>query len=71
VPESVDIPELALSREDFLAPFAGHTEGLRERSKQFDDLGNMVVVFAVLGAGLRIEEIVACDQLKYLLKNVS
>lgn len=45
----------------------------REVSKEFDDLCDVVVVFAVFGAGLWIEEVVAGDELEdlddYLLVN--
>lgn len=38
----------------------------REVSEEFDDLCDVVVVFAVFGAGLWIEEVVASDELKDL-----
>lgn len=38
----------------------------REVSKEFDDLCNVVVVFAVFSAGLWIEEVVAGDELEDL-----
>ena len=59
--ESVDVPEFALAVEDFLGPFAREAERFGEGAEELDDLGDVVVVFAVLGAGLRVEEVVACD----------
>lgn len=64
--QTVNISQLALSVEDLLRPFTGETEGFRERTEQLDDLGNVIVVFAVFSAGLRIEEVVASDELKDL-----
>ena len=56
----MDVAEFAFAVEDFLGPFAGHAEALWEGAEELDDLGNVVVVFAVFGAGLRVEEVVAC-----------
>jgi hypothetical protein len=61
VPEAVDVAELAFAVEDFLRPFAGDAEGFGEGAEEFDDLGDVVVVFAIFGAGLRVKEVVACD----------
>lgn len=66
VPQSVNVPELALAVEYFLAPFAAEAERAREGAKQFDDLRNVVIVLAIFRARLRIEEVVACNQLKDL-----
>jgi hypothetical protein len=54
----VYISQLAFAVEDFLAPFSGEAEGFRERAQELDNLRDVVVVFAVFGAGLRVEEIV-------------
>lgn len=67
MPEAVDVPELALAVEDFLRPFARDAEGFGEGAEEFDDLRDVVVVFAVFGAGLRVEEVVACYQFEYLV----
>jgi hypothetical protein len=64
--EPMDISELAFAVEDFLRPFAGEAERFGERAKQFDDLRDVVVVFAVLSAGLGIEKVVAGDEFKDL-----
>ena len=61
VSETVDIAELAFAVEDFLRPFAGDAEGFGEGAEEFDDLCNVIVFFAVFGARLRVEEVVACD----------
>lgn len=66
VSQSVNVPELALPVEYFLAPFAAEAERAREGAKQFDDLRNVVVVLAIFCARLWIEEVVARDQLKDL-----
>ncbi len=62
----MNVTQLALAVEDFLRPFAGETEGLGEGAEKLDDLSDVVVVFAVFCAGLRVEQVVACDQLECL-----
>jgi hypothetical protein len=37
-----------------------------EGAEQLDDLRDVVVVFAVFGAGLGVEEVVACDEFEGL-----
>jgi hypothetical protein len=59
VAQAVDVTQLTFAVEDFLGPFAGHAKGFGEGAKELDDLGNVVIVFAVLGAGLGVEEVVA------------
>lgn len=66
VAQAVDVAELAFAVEDFLRPFAADAQGFREGAEQLDDLRDVVVVFAVLCAGLRIEEVVACDKFEGL-----
>ena len=58
--QTVDVAQLALAGEDFLGPFASEAEGAGEGAEELDDLGNMVVVFAVFGSGLGVEKVVAC-----------
>jgi hypothetical protein len=60
VPQAVNVTQLALSIKDLLAPFPGEAERFGEGAEQFDDLRNVVVVFAVFCAGLRVKEVVAC-----------
>ena len=67
MPKAMDIAEFTLPVEDLLRPFAGHTKRLRKSAEEFDDLGDMVIVFAVFGSGLRIEKIVTSDQFKDLI----
>ena len=55
----MDVAQLALAVEDFLRPFSLLAEGAWEGAEKLDDLGNVIVVFAVFGAGLRVEEVVA------------
>ena len=62
----MDIPEFAFSVEDFLGPFPVQVEGAGEFAQEFNDLGDVVVVFAVFGAGLGVEEVVACDEFEDL-----
>jgi len=57
----MDIAELAFTVEYFLRPFSRETEGFGERTHKLDYLSNVVVVFAVFGAGLGVEEVVAGD----------
>lgn len=61
VAQAVDVTQLALAVEDLLRPLAGHAERPREWAEQLDDLRDMVVVFAILCAGLRVEKVVACN----------
>ena len=59
MPQAVDVAQFALAVEDFLTPFARQAQGFGEWTEQFDDLGDVVVVFAVFCAGLGVEEVVA------------
>ena len=59
--QAVDIAQFAFAVEDLLRPFARDTQALREGTEELDDLRDVVVVFAVFGAGLGVEEVVACD----------
>ena len=61
VPQATDVTEFTLTVEDFLRPFSGKAEGAGKRAKQLDDLGDVVVVFAVFGARLWVEEVVTRD----------
>lgn len=62
----MNIAELPLSVKDFLRPFAGLCERTREGTQQLDDLSDVVIVFAVFGAGLGVEEVVACYEFEDL-----
>ncbi len=64
--QAVDISQFALSVEDLLRPLPRQAEGFRVWTHQLYYLRNMVVILPVLGAGLRIEQIVACYQLEDL-----
>ena len=66
MPQAVDIAQLAFAVENFLRPFAGDAEGFGEGAEELDDLRDMVVVFAVFGARLWVEEVVACDEFEDL-----
>jgi hypothetical protein len=57
----VYVAEFSFAVEDFLTPFSGETEGFREWTEEFDDLGDVVVVLTVLRTRLWIEEVVSCD----------
>ena len=59
MPQSVDVPQFALAIEDLLRPFPREAEGAGEGTQELDDLCDVVIVFAVFGAGLRVEEVVA------------
>ncbi len=58
VTQAVDVAELAFATEDLLGPFPGEAERARKRAAQLDNLRNVVVIFAVFGAGLGVEEVV-------------
>ena len=62
----MDISQFALAGKDLLRPFTGYSHGLGERTEQFDDLRNVVIIFAVLRPRLRIEQVIARDQFKDL-----
>ena len=66
VSQPVDVAQFAFAAEDFLRPFTREAERARKGAEEFDDLRNVVVVFAVFGAGLGIEEVVARDEFKDL-----
>ena len=51
-----------------MRPFAGHAERFGESAEEFYDLGDVVVVFAVFGAGLGVEEVVAGYELEDLFQ---
>ena len=55
VAEAVDVAELAFAGEYFLGPFSRHAEGAGEVAEELDDLRDVIVIFAVFGAGLRVE----------------
>lgn len=67
----MNVAKFALSRKDLLGPLAGLGEGAREGAEEFNDLGDVVVIFSVFGAGLRVEEVVACDEFENLEKKLS
>ena len=69
--KSMYVSEFALTGEDLLRPFSGQTQRSREGSEKLYDLCDVVVVFAVFGAGLRIEKVVAGNQFKDLSSTVS
>ena len=71
VAQAVDVAELAFAVEDFLRPFAADAQRFGERAQQLDDLCYVIVVFAVLCARLRVEEVVACDKFEGLEDVVS
>lgn len=58
--QAVDVAELTFATEDLLGPFPGEAERAGKRAEQLDYLRDMVVVFAVFGAGLGVEEVVSC-----------
>lgn len=62
----VYVSKFALSIEDLLGPLPRQTEGFWECSQKFDDLGNVIIILAILGAGLRVKQIVTGDQFKNL-----
>ena len=71
VAQAVDVAELAFAVEDFLRPFAADAQRFGESAQQLDDLCYVIVVFAVLCARLRVEEVVACDKFEGLEDVVS
>ncbi len=66
VAQAVDVAQLALAVEDLLRPLARQAQRFGEGAEQLDDLRDVVVVLAVLGARLRVEEVVARNEFKDL-----
>lgn len=64
--QAVDVAELTLATEDLLRPFPREAERAGKRTTQLDYLRNVIVVFAVFGAGLGVEEVVSRYELEYL-----
>ena len=71
VAQAVDVAELAFAVEDFLRPFAADAQRFGEGAQQLDDLCYVIIVFAVLCARLRVEEVVACDKFEGLGNGIS
>lgn len=67
VPQAVDIAQFTFAGEDLLGPFSGEGDGFGEGPEEFDYLGDVVVIFAVFGAGLGVEEVVAGYELEGLI----
>lgn len=57
--QSVNISKLPFTIEDLLTPFSTQAKRFGEGAEEFDDLRDVVVVFAVFGAGLGVEQVVA------------
>lgn len=53
------VTEFAFPVEDFLGPLARKAEAARERTEEFDDLRDVIIVFAVFGARLGVEEVIS------------
>lgn len=69
--KAMDVSEIAFPAEDLLRPFAREAKRSWEWAQELDDLGNVIVVFAILGARLRVEEIIARDQFEDLYMQTS
>ena len=54
------VTEFTFAVEYFLGPLARKTEAAWERTEEFNDLRDMIIVFAVFGARLGVEEVVSC-----------
>ncbi len=64
--ESMNVAELTFTIKDLLGPFTTKAEGLWEWPEKFNNLSDVVVVFAIFGARLRIEQIVPSDEFENL-----
>lgn len=67
VAEAVNVAQLAAAVKDFLGPFARQACAWKGTEK-LNDLGHMVVVFAVFGARLGVKEVVAGNEFKDLYR---
>ena len=59
--KAVNIAKITLPAEDLLGPFARETQITRKWAQKFNDLSNVIIVFAVLGARLRVKEVITGD----------
>lgn len=59
--QSVNVAQFAFATEYLLRPFPRKAKGSGERAEEFNDLGDVIVVLAIFGARLRVEEVIACD----------
>lgn len=66
--QSMNVAEVTFAIEDLLRPLARKAEGAWERPQEFDDLRDVIVVLAVFGARLGIEEVVSRYQLENLFR---
>lgn len=61
----MNVAQLTAAIKDFLRPLAGEARS-GERTEQLNNLGYVVIVFTVLGAGLGIEKVIAGNEFKNL-----
>ena len=64
--QTVNVAELAFTIEDLLRPLPREAKSTGERAKQFNNLGNVVIVFAVFSTRLGVKEVVACYEFENL-----
>lgn len=64
--QPMDVAKFALAAENLLRPLAAEAQRPWERTQKLNDLSNVIIVFAVFGPGLGVEQIVACDEFKDL-----
>ena len=68
VSQAVDVAQFAFAVENFLRPFSGQAQRFGEGAEELDHLRDVVVVFSVFGAGLRVEKVIASDKLEDLVE---
>lgn len=61
----MNVAQLTAAIKDFLRPLAGEARS-GERTEQLNNLGNVVIVFTVLSAGLGIKKVIAGNEFKNL-----
>jgi hypothetical protein len=57
-----DYPSRTFPIEEFITILSGERERFGKFSNEFNNLGDVIVVFAVLGARLRIKEVIASSE---------
>lgn len=66
--QSMNVAEFPFAVEDFLRPLARKAEGAWERTEELNDLRDVIIVLAVFGARLGVEEVVSSYQFENLLR---
>ena len=64
----MDVTKIALAAENLMGPLAAEGQPPGELTQQLNDLGNVIIVFAVFGPRLGVEQIVTRDKFEDLFR---